>query len=81
MHNNFILASDTINNIAGTSIQSVKKQTHAIIEADICLIVKQMTMLKKNQTKNNPHLRVLFEGRPLLPICCILLCLSRLFYN
>lgn len=51
MHNNFILASDTINNIEGTSIQSVKKQTHAIIEADICLIVKQMTMLKKNKQK------------------------------
>lgn len=37
MHNNFILAADTINNIARTSIRNIKKQTHAIIEADICL--------------------------------------------
>lgn len=50
MHNNFILAADTINNIARTSIQNIKKQTNAIIEADICLIVTQMTMLKKPNT-------------------------------
>lgn len=78
MPNNFILPADTINNIAGTSIQNIKKQTRAIIEAEICLIVKQMTMLKR---KNNPHLRkALYEGRSLLPICT-LLCLSRLSYN
>lgn len=77
MHNNFILATDTINNIAGARIQNIKKQTYAIIEADICLIVKEMTMLKKT-----PHLKkALYEGGPLLPICCTLLCPGRLFYN
>jgi len=37
MHNNFILAADTINNIARTSNQYTTKKPHAIIEADICL--------------------------------------------
>lgn len=63
MHNDFILAADTINNIARTSNQNIKKETHAIIEADICLTATQMIMLKQT------HLRkALYEGGPLLPI-------------
>lgn len=53
MHNNFILAADTINNIPRASNQNIKKQTHAIIEADICLIVTQMTAFKTNKQKTS----------------------------